>query len=162
MPSLDWQEEAEDWSDLGGETWRMIGDMPTDPSAPPVSFNSAQLATYNEARALRSLLNATPQYASNQILPGDDEFPAPAPVPDPNFPWMPVVVPAKPGIFQPEWGVTGGPEPSIGDAFFLHFRYANGAVTNVGLSREKFRSYPNSPNYVVDQLAAEAKAMGTN
>ncbi len=123
-----------------------------------MSFNPAQLASYDEARALRSLLNATPQFANNQILPGDDEIPTPALAPDPNFPWLPVAVPAKPGIYIPEWSnVPGaGPAPNEGNKYWLHYRCQNGKEGfNVGLCREKFRSYPNSPNYVVDQLAAE-------
>lgn len=123
------------------------------------TFNAAQLATYSEARALRDYLNSTQQFAANPILPGDDESNS-APVPNPNFPWLPPTVAfPRAGIYLPTWtpGPHADPEPNADAALFLHFRYANGKEgLNVGLAREKFKSFPNSPSYVLDYLATEA------
>lgn len=123
-------------------------------------FNSSQLATYAEARVLRDYLNSTQQFADNRILLGDDEANS-APVPNPNFPWLPPSVAfPRAGIYLPTWaaGPHGDAEPNQGDSLFLHFRYTNGREGfNVGLAREKFKSFPNSPGYVVDELAREAK-----
>jgi len=118
------------------------------------SFNVSQLATYDEARALRDYLNSTQAFAANPILPGDDEI-APAPVPNPNFPWLPPITPNV-GIYLPTWGDTGGAEPNDGAALFLHFRTTNGRQGfNVGLVREKFKSFPANTDYVLGVLAAD-------
>lgn len=123
-------------------------------------FNTAQLSTYAEARVLRDYLNSTQQFAANPILLGDDETNS-TPVPNPNFPWLPPSVAfPRAGIYLPTWsaGPHGDPEPSQDSALFLHFRYTNGREGfNVGLAREKFKSFPASPGYVLDQLAQEAK-----
>ncbi len=124
-----------------------------------MSFNPAQLATYAEARALRDFLNATQPFQANLILPGDDEGNS-APVPNPNFPWLPPSVPnPRAGIFLPTWatGPHGDPEPQDGAALFLHFRSTNGHQEyNVGLCREKFKSFgPNGVDYVLRTLAEE-------
>ncbi len=122
-------------------------------------FNDAQIATYAEARALRDYLNSTQQFAANPILGGDDEGNA-VPIPNPNFPWLPPTVAFhRAGIYIPTWvaGPHGDPAPNSGEAQFLHFRYTNGREGfNVGLAREKFKSFPNSTSYVLDNLAAEA------
>src|SRR6266404_9081487 len=106
-------------------------------------FNPAQLSTYAEARALRDFINSTQYFAMNPILLGDDEFGV-KPITNPNFPWLPPIIPQV-GIYLPTW--SGGPhgdiEPRIGDSQFLHFRMQNGKFGfNVGLWREKFKSYP--------------------
>ena len=125
-------------------------------AASSISFNPTNLATYDEARALRDYLNSTQAFAANPILSGDDEI-APAPVPNPNFPWLPPVVPAV-GIYLPYWvgGPGGFPEPADGSAMFLHFRTFNGREGfNVGLVREKFKSFPANADYVLQVLAAD-------
>ncbi len=121
-----------------------------------MTFNPAELATYEEARQLRTFLNSTQAFKNNPILPGDDEAAAP-PVANPNFPWLPPLTPQV-GIYLPSWvsGPHADPEPAIGTSYFLHFRMSNGHLGfNVGLCREKFRSFPNSPDYVVSELAKE-------
>ena len=122
-----------------------------------MTFNPSQLASYAEARALREYLNSTQQFASNPILAGDDQS-APAPVPNPNFPWLPPIIP-RVGIYLPAWtaGPHADPEPSQGEELFLHYRLANGREGfNVGLWIDKFKRYPGSPLYVLTTLATEA------
>lgn len=128
---------------------------------PNPNFNIAQLASYNEARALRDYINNTQQFVAvgNLILPGDDET-APAPMPNPNFPWLPPSVP-RVGIFLPSWspGPHSDPEPNDGQGrLWLSFRMENGRVFNVGLWIDKFKRYPDSPDYVLRALAAETVA----
>ncbi len=122
-------------------------------------FNPTQLATYAEARALRDYLNSTQQFAANPILPGDDESNS-TPVPNPNFPWLPPTVAfPRAGIYLPTWdaGPHADPEPNQDASLFLHFRYTNGREGfNVGLYRTKFQAFPNSPGYVLKNLADEA------
>src|SRR5678816_3712480 len=121
-----------------------------------MAFNTNQLASYDEARALRDYINSTQQFAENNILAGDDEG-SPVPQPDPNFPWLPPITP-KVGIYLPSWGATGGPIPSDGDKLFLHYRMTNGKEgLNVGLWIDKFKRYPGNPSYVLGQLAADAQ-----
>ncbi len=61
------------------------------------------------------------------------------------------------GIYLPSW--TTGPnstEPQIGKAKWYHFRFKNGFYgVNVGLVRDLFSRYPNSPLYVLSQLKKE-------
>jgi hypothetical protein len=121
-------------------------------------FNPAQLASYSEARALRSYLNSA---MSTKILDADDEKGAPVLV-NPNFPWLPAQ-PVEAGIYRPKWegGPAGFPEPRDGDRFFLHFRWSNGfSGQNVGLIVDKFKRYPNSPQYVLDSIRAEVEQAG--
>ncbi len=125
------------------------------------TFNPAQLATYVEARALREAMNRCPSFWANPILPGDDEISA-APVPDPNFPWLPPNVPIV-GIYIPHWesGPAGNPAPSDGDSKWLHYRMKDGKEGfNVGLWIDKFKRYPNDPVYVVRSLAADVANSG--
>ncbi len=125
------------------------------------TFNPAQLATYAEARALRDAINHNQRFVANPIIPGDDEL-APVPVPDPNFPWLPPKVPTV-GIYIPHWesGPHGDVIPSDGDKLFLHFRMKDGKDGfNVGLWRDKFERYPNSPEYVFMSLAADVANSG--
>ena len=120
-------------------------------------FNEKQLATYEEARALRELLN---HYGvGGGIAPGDDSAGVQM-VSNPNFPWLPPLPLSKPGIFIPPWegGPTGFAVPSSGEAKFLHFRFANGAEgMNIGLCREKFKSFPLAAAYVFNTLNQEAQ-----
>lgn len=121
-----------------------------------MAFNQNQIASYDEARALRDYLNGTQQFADNQILPGDDQS-LPAPVPDPNFPWLPVKEPLI-GIYIPAWSnVPGaGPAPNDGDKLFLHFRMTNPRQGykgfNVGLISDKFRRFAGSPSAQLSAL----------
>lgn len=131
--------------------------MSTSPVTPAqASFNLMQLASYIEARSLRDLINNSQYFIANNnlILPGDDEA-APDPVPNANMPWLPPVAPPY-GIFLPNWGNTGGPEPSDDQGrLWLHFRMQNGGAFNVGLWIDKFKRYPNAPDYVLRNLADE-------
>lgn len=119
-------------------------------------FNLMELATYEEARAIRSLLNT--YGTGGGVLPGDDESGS-TPVSNPNFPWLPAAV-ALPGIYQPSWlgGPGGFPIPSSpGGKKYLHFRFKNGGEgMNVGLIIDKFKRYPLSPIYVINTLNDEA------
>ncbi len=124
-------------------------------------FNVAQLASYNEARALRDYINSTQEFISknNLILPGDDET-APVAAKNPNFPWLPVTVPQF-GIFLPSWspGPAGDPEPNDGEGrLWLSFRMQNSNTFNVGLWIDKFKRYPDAPGYVLRTLADETVA----
>ena len=108
-----------------------------------VPFNPAQLATWAEATALVKLINASAQFqaAGLFILPQD-----------------PLHVHS--GAFIPSWvsGPGGFQEPVNGNQYFIHFRYNNGFEgMNAGLVREKFRSFPLSPAYVIGTLLAEVQ-----
>ena len=114
-----------------------------------VLFNTAQLATWEQARDFAHKLSAGP------IVVGDG---VKSETNNPN----------TSGIYRPNWlgGPTGFAEPNYTDPltgtkyFFLHFRFHNGAEgMNVGLIMDKFRRYPNSPMYVMGALAAEANSM---
>ncbi len=129
--------------------------------AAAITFNPAQLATYNQARALRDFLN----FFYFQILPGDDENGTPQPQVDPNFPWMPPK-PVTCGIYLPPWepGPGGfeepnGVDPETGEkTLYLHYRCANGKEgMNVGLCIDKFKRYPSSPQYVIKALYEDFK-----
>lgn len=105
------------------------------------SFNLAQLATWAEATVLARTINASApfQAAGISILAQH---------------------PPTSGIYIPSWvgGPGGFPVPHIGDATFLHFRFSNGFEgMNAGLVREKFKSYPLSPLYVLGTLLAEVQ-----
>lgn len=119
-------------------------------------FNLMELATYEEARALRELFN---HYGTGGgVLPGDDEKGV-VPTVNPNFPWLPATI-ELPGIYQPSWvgGPAGFPIPQgPGGKKFLHFRFKNGGEgMNVGLCIDKFKRYPTAPLYVINTLNEEA------
>ncbi len=108
------------------------------------TFNPAQLSTWAGAMALVKVINGSNQFQSAgiSILPQDPTH-------------------QHSGAYLPPWdpGPHGDPEPHIGDAFWIHFRYSNGMEgMNAGLVREKFRSFPNSPDYVLGQLLIEVQA----
>jgi hypothetical protein len=106
------------------------------------TFNPAQLATWAEATLLAKKINASAPFQSAGIS----------------------IIPQNPphsGIYIPSWvgGPGGFPIPHIGDATFLHFRFSNGFEgMNAGLVREKFKSFPSSPLYVVGQILNEVLA----
>jgi hypothetical protein len=105
-------------------------------------FNPAQLATWAEATVLARTINTSAPFkaAGISILPQN---------------------PPRSGIYIPSWvgGPGGFPIPHIGDATFLHFRFSNGFEgMNVGLVREKFKSFPLSPLYVLGQLLLEVQS----
>lgn len=116
-----------------------------------VLFNTAQLATWDDARKYAAILSAGPIVVGNGVCPESN---------DSN----------KTGIYIPSW--DGGPasfvEPNYTDPqtgiqyLWLHYRFQNGATgMNVGLIIDKFKRYPNSPFYVLTALAAEAASMAT-
>lgn len=120
-------------------------------------FNNSQLASYDEARALRTFLGSR---LGGGVLDGDDEHGIQT-VSNPAMPWMPPT-PQVPGIYVPTWegGPAGFQIPSDGNRKFLHFRLKNGAEgMNVGLIIDKFSRYPNSAEYVLRALADEANSM---
>lgn len=119
-------------------------------------FNVNQLATYDEARAMRTYLGTI----GGGVLDGDDEKGVQF-VANPSMPWLPPTQ-QIPGIYVPSWegGPGGFAVPHDGDKRFLHFRFKNGASgMNVGLIIDKFRRYPNSPAYVLGEIAREAASM---
>jgi hypothetical protein len=143
----------------------LSGIVPQRKPMTDVTFNPEELATYEEARAIRDLLNSDTRFAGAQILMGDDENGA-TPQVNPNFPWLPPIVPQL-GIHRLVWegGPGGFQEPGISNAKFLHFRFSNGFDgMNVGLVRQKFKAYmlagPAGASYVMDQLAAEVRQRG--
>lgn len=98
-----------------------------------MSFNVAQLATIEQARALVSTLA---QYGMTVKPEVADQ--------------------AESGIYVPLWSDFGGPIPADGDAKWYHFRFTNGAEgINVGLIQDRLKRYPNSPGYVLRSLAEE-------
>jgi hypothetical protein len=108
-----------------------------------VSFNPNQLSTWAQATQLAKLINASVPFQATglSIIPQDPKG-------------------KHSGVYIPSW--VGGPggfqEPSIGNAFFIHFRFSNGFEgMNAGLVRTKFQSYPNSPLYVLGTLLAEVQ-----
>ena len=123
------------------------------------TFNDMELATYDEAKSIRDILNV--YNVGGGVKPGDDENGVQS-VPNPNFPWLPPTTPL-PGTYQPTWvgGPGGFPIPQgTGGKKFLHFRFTNGGEgMNVGLIREKFKSFPLSPLYVIGELAKEAQTL---
>lgn len=108
-----------------------------------VPFNDAQLATWEEAMKLVGVINGSGifQQAGLFILPQDPKH-------------------VHSGAYIPSWvsGPGGFQEPVNGNQFFIHFRYNNGMKgMNAGLVREKFRSFPNSPAYVLGTLLTEVQ-----
>lgn len=108
------------------------------------SFNPAQLATWAEATMLARMINVSApfQAAGISILPQDPQG-------------------KHSGIYIPTWvgGPGGFPIPHIGDATFLHFRFSNSFEgMNVGLAKDKFSRYPNSPLYVLGELLKEVQS----
>lgn len=106
-----------------------------------VPFNPAQLSSWKEATHYAKIINTSAPFlaAGIQILPQN---------------------PPHSGVYLPAWvgGPHADPEPQIGDAIFLHFRFNNGMEgMNAGLVREKFRSFPQAPAYVLNQLLIEVQ-----
>jgi hypothetical protein len=96
-----------------------------------VSFNPNQLATWKQARELKSRINSSRPFKNVGISVTD--------------------------IFIPEW--VGGPggfqEPQAGGTYWLHFNFSNGSVNNVGLILTEFGIYPESPGYVFTWLLTQ-------
>jgi hypothetical protein len=116
-----------------------------------VLFNTAQLATWDDARKYASLLSAGPIVVGLGVSPESTDQ-------------------AKSGIYVPSWdgGPSGFQEPTYTDPqtgvqySWLHYRFLNGASgMNVGLIIDKFKRYPNSPAYVLSTLAQEAASLAT-
>jgi hypothetical protein len=104
-------------------------------------FNPAQLATWAEATVLARTINASAPFKAAGIS-------------------ILTQHPPTSGIYIPSWvgGPGGFPIPHIGDSTFLHFRFSNGFEgMNVGLAREKGKSFPLSPLYVMGQLLLEVQ-----
>jgi hypothetical protein len=108
------------------------------------SFNPAQLSTWADAVAYRKLINYSPVFyrLGLQIKPY----------------W--IAGDPLPGIYVPAWspGPGGFPVPSGPGTQWYHFRFNNGFEgMNVGLVRDEFLRYPNSPLYVLQQLLIEVQ-----
>ncbi len=117
--------------------------MSTKVTKQSVPFNPAQLATWEEAMKLVALINGSQlfQSAGLFIIPQDPKH-------------------LHSGAYIPSWvsGPGGFQEPVNGNQYFIHFRYNNGMEgMNAGLVREKFKSFPNSPTYVLGTLLVEVQ-----
>lgn len=114
-------------------------------------FNPAELSTWQEATKWAKLLSNSPafQSAGISIMPQLANNPNPT---ETNHS----------GIYIPTWTFgPGAPIPHGDGTFWLHYFWSNGMQgMNAGLVREKFKSFPNSPLYVIDQLLIEVKAGG--
>lgn len=114
-----------------------------------VSFNLAQLASWDQARELVKKLNE--KGIGSGVCPES-------------------VDPDTSGIYTELWlgGPGNFPEPHYVDSsgvnyYPLHLRFNNGAAgVNVGLVLDKLKRFPNSPLYVFGNLAAEVNSMATN
>lgn len=123
-----------------------------------VSFNLAQLCSYEDARKVATYLNT---YGIGRgVKPGDDEH-GDTLITNPNFPWLPPTV-ALPGIYVPSWlAGPGGFEVPHSEVdgkklYWLHFRFHNGREGhNVGLIVDKFNRFPGNAAYVLNYLALE-------
>ncbi len=101
------------------------------------TFNSAQLATWQQARDLAAQIEAFRQaqglYMAGGVVPETA---------DPN----------TSGIYVPSWsgGPGGFPEPNDAPdgAFFLHYRFVSGRVSNVGLILDKIKRFGGNEMYV--------------
>ncbi len=118
-------------------------------------FNAEQVATWDEARAIRESINNHPLFKNSnlQIMSESSGW-----TKHPLYDWLPMVK-TKSGIYIPEWlsGPHSDPTPQIGISYWLHFRYNNGFEdSNVGLIRTKFKAYPTSPDHVFEYLWNEA------
>ena len=100
------------------------------------SFNLAQLCTDQQARDMRGKINSFPRpdgrHVGGGVMLGDSFI---------RIPNGPADDPTKDGIFLPSWdpGPGGFPEPNGVDPvtgaklYWLHLRFKNGLVSNVGL-----------------------------
>jgi hypothetical protein len=148
--------------------------FPRNPAPPAPKFgqwvqpyNSQELASYTQARALVAAINSTllklddgdPRLMGGGVLPGDDD---PVTITALAQPGQPL---PETGIFLPSWAAGPGgfvqPHATAPDGtLYLHLclRFQNGVSgMNVGLILDKFSRYPLSPAYVVMQIAAEAE-----
>lgn len=139
------------------------------PPPPPLfasghhEFNSRQLSSYQEAHALVDAINGHPLLLNGQlrvmgggVLPGDDSLDKHEDGSENRFV----------GIYIPAWlvGPAGFRQGQAVDSktgvkyYSLHLRFRNGKQgMNVGLILDKFARYPNSQDYVLRQIAAEAE-----
>jgi hypothetical protein len=117
-----------------------------------VPFNTAQLATWDQARQYAKTLSSGPIVVGGGVHVENHD-------------------PKVSGIYIPSWdgGPGGFAEPFYVDpktgvkSLFLHYRFNNGASgMNVGLIMDKFKRYPNSPVYVLGALAQEAASLATH
>jgi hypothetical protein len=114
-----------------------------------VSFNIAQLATWDQARQYAKILSSGPIVVGGGVHVENH---------DPNVS----------GIYIPSWdgGPGGFAEPNYVDpktgvkSLFLHYRLNNGASgMNVGLIMDMFKRYPTAPTYVLTTLAQQAASI---
>jgi hypothetical protein len=114
-------------------------------------FNTAQLATWDQARQYAKILSSGPIVVGGGVHVENH---------DPNVS----------GIYIPTW--DGGPggfaepysiDPKTGvKSIFLHYRFNNGASgMNVGLIMDMFKRYPAAPTYVLTTLAQQAASIAT-
>jgi hypothetical protein len=123
--------------------------LPDIEKALAVAFNPAQLSTWAEATHWASMLSKSPafQVAGISIQPQLVNNPSPSET-------------HHSGIYIPTWTFgPGAPIPHGDGTFWLHYFWSNGMQgMNAGLVREKFRSFPASPLYVIGQLLLEVQA----
>jgi hypothetical protein len=114
-----------------------------------VAFNPAQLSTWAEATHWAAVLSKSVAFQAVGIS------------------IKPQIVNPQPtllnhsGVYIPVWvgGPGGFPIPHGDGTFWLHYFWSNGMQgMNAGLVREKFKSFPSSPLYVVGQILNEVLA----
>ena len=114
-----------------------------------VAFNPAQLSSWAEATHWAQVLSNSPafQAAGISIQPQIANNPNPSET-------------HHSGIYIPTWTFgPGAPIPHGDGTCWLHYYWSNGMQgMNAGLVREKFKSFPNSPLYVIGQLLNEVQA----
>ncbi len=114
------------------------------PSPITWNFSPGQLATWDQARKL-ALEIAQFSIDTGNLMGGG----VMAETDDPN----------TSGIFVPSWdgGPGGFPEPNdaAGGSYWLHFRFANAKVLNVGLIQDKVTRYGGNVRYVFGSLSGD-------
>jgi hypothetical protein len=121
--------------------------LPDIEKALAVAFNPAQLSTWAEATHWASVLsNSQPFLAAGISI-------------KPQIVTSAATETNHSGIYIPTWTFgPGAPIPHGDGTFWLHFYWSNGMQgMNAGLVREKFKSFPTSPLYVIGQLLLEVQ-----
>ncbi len=113
------------------------------------AFNPAQLSTWAEATHWASVLTNSEPFKAAGIAIKPQLKNNPNPTDDHHS-----------GIYIPSWTFgPGAPIPHGDGTYWLHLFWSNGMQgMNAGLVREKFRSFPNSPLYVIGELLKEVQA----
>lgn len=150
------------------------------PPPPPFAkaeqpWSSKELSSYPAARALvdaintrmfdfgRADMSVNPPLSAQRpmgggVIPGDDEK-TQGPQESTSSPDGPPVGIFVPAFYQVAPPSRTGPDGTV--YYFLHMRFRNGAIINVGLFLDKLSRYPLSQSYAVRYLAAQIESSGT-